>query len=169
MKRIGAVAVVGYIATIFIANWLIQHVGPVSVGFGLMAPAGVYAAGVAFTLRDVVHRTLGPRVTVAAILIGAAASYAISPAFALASAVAFLFSELADLTVYVPLERRNWLAAVTLSNTVGLAIDSVLFLSLAFGSLAFLPGQIVGKVWMTALAVLLMAIGRAVLPRLASA
>ena len=32
-------------------------------------------------------------------------------------------------------------------------MDSVLFLSLAFGSLVFLPGQIVGKLWMTALAV----------------
>jgi uncharacterized PurR-regulated membrane protein YhhQ (DUF165 family) len=160
MKRTGLAAVAGYIATIFIANLMIQHLGPWPVGFGLMAPAGVYAAGIAFTLRDVVHRTLGPRVTVAAILIGAVASYAISPAFALASAAAFLFSELADLAVYTPLERRNWLAAVTLSNTVGLVVDSILFLSLAFGSLAFLPGQIVGKAWMTLLAVALLAGGR---------
>jgi uncharacterized PurR-regulated membrane protein YhhQ (DUF165 family) len=160
MKRIGLAAVAGYIATIFIANLMIQHLGLWPVGFGLMAPAGVYAAGIAFTLRDVVHRAFGPGVTVLAILAGAAASYAISPAFAVASAAAFLFSELADLAVYTPLERRNWLAAVTLSNTVGLVVDSILFLSLAFGSLAFLPGQIVGKAWMTLLAVALLAGGR---------
>jgi hypothetical protein len=46
---------------------------------------------------------------------------------------------------------------VTLSNTVGLAVDSALFLTLAFGSLAFFWGQVVGKAWMTLLAVLLLA------------
>jgi hypothetical protein len=35
-------------------------------------------------------------------------------------------------------------------------VDSVLFLSLAFGSLAFLAGQVVGKAWMTALAMVLL-------------
>jgi uncharacterized PurR-regulated membrane protein YhhQ (DUF165 family) len=169
-KRIGLVAALGYVLTIFAANWLIQHVGPVSVGFGLMAPAGVYAAGLAFTLRDVVQVTLGRSATVLAILIGAGLSYLVSPAFAVASATAFLFSELADFAVYTPLERRSWLGAVTLSNTVGLAVDSVLFLWLAFGSLAFLPGQIVGKAWMTGLAILLLAGGRrAVLARNAHA
>lgn len=160
MRRIGLVAALGYIATIFAANWLIEHVGIVPVGFGLMAPAGVYAVGVAFTLRDIVQRTLGREWTVVAILIGAALSYLVSPAFAIASGVAFLVSEFADFAVYTPLERRSWLGAVTLSNTVGLTLDSVLFLWLAFGSLAFLPGQIVGKAWMTLLAVLLLATGR---------
>jgi MYXO-CTERM domain-containing protein len=37
-----------------------------------------------------------------------------------------------------------------------LTIDSGLFLALAFGSLDFLPGQIVGKLWMTLLAVALL-------------
>jgi hypothetical protein len=55
------------------------QVGPVPVGFGLMAPAGVYAAGVAFTLRDVVQRALGRHAAVLAILAGAGASYLISP------------------------------------------------------------------------------------------
>src|SRR3954471_18157245 len=103
MKRIGLVAAVGYIATIFLANWLIQHVGPVSVGFGLVAPAGVYAAGLALTLRDVTQRLLGRHITVLCILLGAGLSYTISPAFATASAVAFLVSEFLDFSVYTPL------------------------------------------------------------------
>jgi uncharacterized PurR-regulated membrane protein YhhQ (DUF165 family) len=78
----------------------------------------------------------------------------------IASGVAFLTSELADFAVYTPLRERHWLGAVTLSNTVGLTIDSALFLFLAFGSLDFLAGQIVGKAWMTALAVLLLWGGR---------
>jgi uncharacterized PurR-regulated membrane protein YhhQ (DUF165 family) len=166
VRTIGIVAALGYVATIFAANWLIQHVGIVPVGFGLMAPAGVFAAGLALTLRDIVQATLGRAAVIAAILIGAALSYLVSPAFAVASGVAFLVSELADLAVYTPLTRRSWLGAIALSNTVGLVIDSVLFLWLAFGSLEFLAGQVVGKAWMTLLAVVLLAGGRrAVLAR----
>ena len=164
MSRIGVAAFIGYIATIFVANWLIQHVGIVPVGFGLSAPAGVYAVGVAFTLRDILQRTLGREATVLAILLGAGLSYFVAPGFALASGAAFLFSELADFAVYTPLERKSWLGAVALSNTVGLTADSVIFLLGAFGSLEFLPGQIVGKLWMTALAVLLLSRVRRVQP-----
>ena len=153
MRRIGLAAFVGFIATIFAANWLIEHVGIVSVGFGLMAPAGVYMVGLAFTLRDILQRTLGAKWAIAAIVIGAALSYLVSPAFALASGAAFLLSELADLAVYTPLQKRSWLGAVALSNTVGLVVDSMLFLAIAFGSQEFLAGQVVGKAWMTALAV----------------
>ena len=152
MRRIGLAAFAGFIATIFAANWLIEHLGIVSVGFGLMAPAGVFMVGLAFTFRDVLQRTLGVRWTVAAIVIGAGLSYFVSPAFALASGVAFLLSETADLAVYTPLERKSWLAAVVLSNTVGLVVDSMLFLAIAFGSQEFLAGQVVGKAWMTLLA-----------------
>jgi uncharacterized PurR-regulated membrane protein YhhQ (DUF165 family) len=149
--------VVAYIATIFAANWAISTFGVVPVGFGLMAPAGVYFAGLAFTLRDLTQEALGRRWTVAAIVVGAAISAVVSPQFAVASGAAFLVSELADYLVYTPLRARNWPVAVGASNIVGLVLDSVLFLSLAFGSLEFLPGQIVGKLWMTLLAVLLIA------------
>jgi uncharacterized PurR-regulated membrane protein YhhQ (DUF165 family) len=147
------IPLVGYIAVIVLANWAIQAFGVVPVGFGLAAPAGVYFAGLAFTLRDLTQEQLGRRWTIGAILAGAAISALISPMFAVASGLAFLLSELADFAVYTPLRERNWLAAVGLSNTVGLTIDSALFLTLAFGSLEFLPGQIVGKLWMTLLAV----------------
>jgi uncharacterized PurR-regulated membrane protein YhhQ (DUF165 family) len=153
MTRIGYAALAGFIATIFAANWLIEHVGFISVGFGLMAPAGVLAVGVAFTFRDVIQRTIGARWAIAGILMGAALSYAVSPAFAVASGAAFLLSELADLAVYTPLERKSWIGAVVLSNTVGLVVDSMLFLAIAFGSQEFLAGQVVGKAWMTLLAV----------------
>ena len=145
---------IGYIATIFAANWAIQAFGLVPVGFGLMAPAGVYFAGLAFTLRDLTQDSLGKRWTVGAILIGAALSALISPAVALASGVAFLVSELADLAVYTPLRARLWLWAVALSNTVGLVLDSAIFLWLRYGSLDFLAGQVVAKSYMTILAVI---------------
>lgn len=59
MKRgsVLGMALATYVASVPVANWLIRHVGPVvlpdgthlaPVGFGLLAPWGVYAAGVAF-------------------------------------------------------------------------------------------------------------------------
>jgi hypothetical protein len=67
-----------------------------------------------------------------------------------------LSAELADFADYTPLLERGWLRAVAASNVVGFFFDSLLFLWLAFGSLDFLPGQLIGKAWMTAAFVLLL-------------
>lgn len=149
-----------YVGTVWAANWAISTIGFVPVGFGLMAPAGVYFAGLAFTLRDLTHEALGRRVVLLAILVGALLSVVLSPALAVASGTAFLISELADFAVYTPLRNRHWLGAVAISNTVGTLLDSAIFLTLAFGSLDFMLGQVVGKTWMTVLAVLLLSGGR---------
>ena len=39
-----------------------------------------------------------------------------------------------------------------LSGLVGSIVDSVIFLSLAFGSLDFIVGQVIGKFWMSLIA-----------------
>ena len=152
-QRIGLIWVTGFIATIFAANWAIATFGVVPVGFGLVAPAGVYFAGLAFTCRDMTHEYLGRWYALAAVLIGAFLSYWVSPAFAIASGAAFLFSELLDWAVYSWLRPRHWIGAVSVSNVFGFVADSIIFLWLAFGSLAFLPGQLVGKAWVTLIAV----------------
>ncbi|MGW3808836.1 VUT family protein [Micromonospora sp. NPDC005113] len=151
-----------YIGTIIAANWAVTTYGAIPIGLGLIAPAGVLFAGLAFTLRDLLHETAGVTWTIAAIVAGTAVSVAVSgPGLALAAGTAFLASELADLAVYTPLRRRRWLTAVAASNAVGLVVDSALFLWLAFGSLAFLPGQILGKTWMTLAALIVLATYRA--------
>jgi uncharacterized PurR-regulated membrane protein YhhQ (DUF165 family) len=149
-----------YIASIILSNILIVSVGPIPVGFGLLAPAGVYAAGLSFWLRDVTQDRLGRRWAVAAVVVGAMLSAALSPTLAVASGGAFLMSDLIDMAVYTPIRRRSAYAAVLASNTAGLVVDSVLFLSLAFGSLNYLPGQVVGKVWATLAALALMWVAR---------
>jgi uncharacterized PurR-regulated membrane protein YhhQ (DUF165 family) len=70
-----------------------------------------------------------------------------------ASTVAFLLSEFADFAVYTPLAERRLIAAVVASSLVGLVVDSIVFLWLAFGSLEFLAGQVVGKAWMVLLSI----------------
>jgi uncharacterized PurR-regulated membrane protein YhhQ (DUF165 family) len=147
----GAVAIGVYVGIIVLANWLITRYGAVSVGFGLMAPAAVYAAGAAFTARDIVQDLLGKWWVCAAIVVGGliSAAYASTTRIAVASASAFLVSEFLDFAVYTPLRDHNWPVAVVASNAVGLVCDSVLFLWIAFGNFDFLAGQIVGKSWVT--------------------
>ena len=142
-----------YAASIVAANWAISTFGFVPVGFGLEAPAGVYFAGLAFTFRDLIHHTIGKWWSLAAVAVGAGLSAFVSTDFAVASGVAFGLSELADFLIYTPLWRKRWLLAVAASNVVGLVVDSALFLWLAFGSIDFIEGQIVGKLWVTAVAV----------------
>lgn len=161
-QREGALFLAAFVATVPAANWMIQHVGTVCtadgpclvpVGGGLMAPSGVLAIGLAFVLRDLVQRRLGPAWGVGAIAVGAALSAWVAPAaLVAASAAAFLLSELADFAVYTPLARRRFVLAVALSSTAGLVMDSLVFLWLAFGDLTYLPGQVVGKAWMVLLA-----------------
>jgi uncharacterized PurR-regulated membrane protein YhhQ (DUF165 family) len=101
---------------------------------------------------------------VALIAIGAGLSFVISaPAIAVASAVAFGLSELADFMVYAPLRNRGYILAASASNLVGAAVDTVLFLTIAGFPLqrAFL-GQIVGKLAVTLVVVVLVAAVRCI-------
>ena len=158
----GLICLVAFGACIPAANWLIGHAGTVCapegpcvipVAPGIMAPSGVLMVGLALVLRDLVQRRLGAKFALAAILAGAAISAALAPpSLVVASTAAFLLSELADFGVYTPLQRRRLVLAVFASSVTGLVIDSIVFLYLAFGSLDFLGGQIIGKAWMVLLA-----------------
>jgi uncharacterized PurR-regulated membrane protein YhhQ (DUF165 family) len=158
----GLIFLVVFGLTIPAANWMIGNIGTkcvpsgpclIPVAPGLLAPSGVLMIGIALVLRDLVQRRLGLFYAVAAILVGALMSAGLAPpSLVLASGMAFLLSEAADLAVYTPLARRGLVAAVAASSLVGLVVDSIVFLWLAFGSLEFLAGQIIGKAWMVLLA-----------------
>ncbi|TQE33207.1 VUT family protein [Streptomyces ipomoeae] len=140
----------GYVAAVPGANYLASHVGLVPVGFGQLAPASVYLVGASLVLRDFLHERIGRDGALCALAIGAWLSYMLTDArFAVASTVAFAVSEALDWSVYGRLRRYSMPVAVLLSGVVGLIADSVLFLSLAFGNLDLLTGQILGKAWMT--------------------
>jgi uncharacterized PurR-regulated membrane protein YhhQ (DUF165 family) len=166
----GITYLAGFMLCIPAANWLIGHVGTVCppsqpclipVAPGLMAPSGVVTIGLALVLRDLVQRRLGLRWTALAIVGGGALSALVAPAaLAVASIVAFLLSEFADLAVFTPLQKRGLVLAVFLSSIVGLIVDSLVFLQLAFGDLTFLPGQIIGKAWMVVLSLPVIALLR---------
>ncbi len=166
-KGRGLAYFLAFMACIPIANWMIGHVGAVCEPRGpclipvwpwgphglLMAPSGVLMVGLALVLRDLVQRRLGRGVGLMAIVAGAVLSGGVAPPqLVVASTAAFFLSELADFAVYTPLQARGLVLAVLASSVVGLIADSILFLWLAFGSLEFLAGQIVGKAWMVLLA-----------------
>lgn len=161
-RREGLIFLLGFALCIPAANWLILHVGTTCVPHGpclvpvapnIMAPSGVVMVGLALVLRDLVQRRLGIKIAVLGILFGALLSAFFAPKeLVAASTAAFLLSETADLLVYTPLQKRGLMLAVAASSAVGLVIDSIIFLTLAFGSLAFLEGQVIGKAWMVLLA-----------------
>ncbi|MET9436943.1 VUT family protein [Streptomyces sp. NPDC006551] len=154
MKIAGPAALTAYIATIPAANLAVTHFGAVPAGFGQAAPAGVYLVGLALVLRDLAREALGRGPVLAAIIVGTVLSFWLAdPEFALASAAAFAVAETLDFAVYEPLRQRGLLTAMLASNAVGLLADSLIFLKLAFGNFDYLPGQILGKTWMTLAAV----------------
>lgn len=163
-RIVGASALVAYVALIVLANWLIGHYGFIPVGFGLLAPAGTYAAGAVFVARDVVQVAYGRWAPLPLIAAGALLSWLVSPSFALASAVAFGLGELTDWAIFTPLfERKRYATSFVLANSVAALVDTLIFLQLAFGSTAHWQGTVVGKLWM---AVPLFAIRFAGRPRL---
>jgi queuosine precursor transporter len=161
--RWAAAAFAIYAGAIILSNALIVHVGiPAGpgvhltpVGFGLLAPSGVWASAVSFPARDVVQRTGGRWLGIAAIIIGAAVSFWVSdPHIALASGLTYLCSESLDMAVYTPLQKRWFVPAVLVSGCAAIVLDSVLFLHLAgLYSTAAVEGLILGKFWVILVAV----------------
>ena len=154
---IGLGFLAAFSATVLGANWALLEYGIVPIGFGLDAPASAYFVGLAFTFRDGLRERLGFKGALVAIAIGGILSYVLEvrtggeflARIALASITSFTISELSDAIVYERIRQRSRLIGIMVSNTVGVIVDSAVFLSLAFGSLEFLTGQVVGKSYMT--------------------
>lgn len=154
---VGAASAGGLLACILAANFVTTRYGMVPVGFGLMATAGTYFAGLTFVLRDSLQDAAGKTWTLGMIAAGAALSFFLAdPFIALASAVAFLLAEVSDLAVYTPLRRRGYVRAAIASNVVGSFVDTIAFLTIAgFPIQQALAGQMIGKLVVTAAAVVL--------------
>ena len=173
-RALGLACFAAFLASIPLANWMIGHIGTVCVpqgpclvpvAPGLMAPSGVATVGFALVLRDMVQRCLGTAWGLAAVLAGTLASVVLAdPHVVAASALGFLISEFSDFAIYTPLQRRGLVLAVLASSAAGLVVDSVVFLTIAFGSLEFLPGQIVGKAWAVLISIPLVRLARRLTP-----
>ena len=172
MKRIIALLAFSYVGLVILANWLASKY-VITVPFTTyLAPAGVLCIGAVLVIRDWLNQLVRTRNVIYLMLAAGVASYAVGVAagwtslqkIAVASLVAFLISETVELLVFLPIRRRSLTAGVALSATVGNAIDSYLFLTLAFSSLAFFWGNFIGKMEMIAVGVALTACRRWLVP-----
>lgn len=150
--RSGPLVALGYVATIVAANWATTRWPDLSV-LTLHIPGGSFAAGLAFTFRNLLQDAYGRAAVLGAIAAGTGVAWLIaSPRIATASMFAFAASECTAFVVYTVLRHRSRLVAVGLANTAGLLVDSALFVSVAFATWTALPGQIAGKSATTLLA-----------------
>lgn len=152
-----------FVALVLLANWLasryVVHV-PLTP---YVAPAGVFCIGGVLVLRDWLQQLVGLAWTMPLVYAAGLASWGIGDLagwtslqkIAIASVVAFTVSETIEALVFTPLRRRSLSLGVALSATAGNAIDSYVFLTLAFSSTAFFWGQFWGKSEAIAFGVLL--------------
>lgn len=125
-------AIVVYAFAMVLANLIVAKFGPAAspiIAFVLI--------GLDLALRDWLHVRL--KVWQMGVLIGAtgALTYVLNPAagqIAVASSVAFTFAAVADWAVFAKL-RGSWMRRANGSNVAGAAVDSVVFPTVAFGSL----------------------------------
>lgn len=141
-RRLVVALSLAYVALAVLANWLASrwtlHV-PLT---HYVAPAGWVAIGVVLVFRDWIQQLAGLGWSLALVPIAGALSYLIAEAagwtslqkIAVASVVAFLVSETVEAAVFSPIRNRSLTLGVALSGTVGNAIDSALFLWIAFGT-----------------------------------
>lgn len=123
------------IAFIALANILVGSFGPTSspyVSFALVGPV--------LTLRDRLHEQLSGRnfvIRMAGIVVaGAIVAYITTPGagmIALASCLAFAASLTTDTIVYALLRSRAIHTRVNISNAASALVDSLVFLTVAFG------------------------------------
>lgn len=172
MKRTSFALAAAYLGLVILANWLASAY-IVRVPFTpYFAPAGVFAIGGILVLRDWLQQLRGliwtmPLVYAAGLIswgVGDLAGWTSLRNIAIASVIAFTASETIEAVVFTPLRKRSLALGVALSATAGLILDSWLFLTLAFASLTFFDGQVVGKVEAVAAGVALTAVRRVFIP-----
>jgi uncharacterized PurR-regulated membrane protein YhhQ (DUF165 family) len=170
--RLFAPLAVAFVALVLLANWLasryVVHVPLTPYD----APAGVFCIGAVLVLRDWLQQLGGLRRTMPLVyaagllswLVGDLAGWTSLEKIAVASVVAFTVSETVEALVFTPIRSQNLTLGVALSATIGNALDSYIFLSLAFSSTAFFWGQFWGKNEAIAIGVFLTLARRRVLP-----
>lgn len=126
------VAIAVYILAMVAANFIVAELGP------KVSPILAFVfIGLDLALRDWLHVKIS-RASMALLIVGAAVlSWLLNPAagqIALASAVAFGAAAITDWLVFMRV-RGTWLFRANVSNTAGAAVDSLIFPTLAFGSL----------------------------------
>lgn len=123
--------ILAMMAVVVASNWLVQY--PINAWLTW----GAFVYPVAFLVTDLTNRAVGVgaarRVAWTGFAIAVAVSLAVAPwRIALASGVAFIVSQLADVRVFNRWRNQSWWKAPLIGSLVASVIDTLLFFSLAF-------------------------------------
>ena len=125
-----------YISALVLANLSVAAFGP------WVSPINAFLLiGLDLSLRDKLHERWKDRLwlRMGTLIAGAGAiSFVLNPAagtIAIASVVAFIASSLADALIYQRLIKQPWWIKANGSNIASAAVDSIVFPTIAFGSL----------------------------------
>lgn len=125
-----------YIAALVIANLSVAYFGP------WVSPINAFLLiGLDLSLRDKLHERWKSHLwsKMLCLIVGAGfISFVLNPAsmtIAIASVLAFICAGLVDAFVYQRLISKDWMIKSNASNASGAAVDSIVFPTIAFGSL----------------------------------
>ena len=129
-------SVLAMVATVVASNILVQY--PFTpFGLGDLLTWGAFTYPFAFLVTDLTNRWFGPVKTRRVVYVGFAIAVLLSiwlsePRIALASGTAFLCAQLLDVTLFNRLRAGSWWRAPLVSSSVGSALDTAIFFSIAF-------------------------------------
>ena len=126
------IAILIYASAMTVANLLIGQLGP-----WISPVSSFFLIGLTLALRDWLHVRMKPWQMLLLISLSGLLTYALNPALeqiAIASAASFTVAALADWVVFVK-AKGSWLRRSNISNSVGSAVDSIVFPTMAFGVL----------------------------------
>ncbi|HUG60237.1 MAG TPA: queuosine precursor transporter [Methylomirabilota bacterium] len=145
MDRRLLMSVAAMAAVVLASNILVQY--PFLLfGLGDLLTWGAFTYPFAFLVTDLTNRWYGPAATRRVVYVGFALAVVLSlvfsdPRIAVASGSAFLTAQLLDVAVFNRLRDDIWWKAPLVSSTIGSAVDTAVFFSLAFAG--------TGLPWMT--------------------
>ena len=129
-------SVLAMVATVVASNILVQY--PFTpFGLGDLVTWGAFTYPFAFLVTDLTNRWFGPAKTRRVVYVGFAIAVLLSvwlsePRIALASGTAFLCAQLLDVTLFNRLRAGSWWRAPLVSSSIGSALDTAIFFSIAF-------------------------------------
>jgi uncharacterized PurR-regulated membrane protein YhhQ (DUF165 family) len=128
-------AVLTMMLVVVASNWLVQY--PINAWLTW----GAFVYPIAFLVNDLTNRTVGMaaarRVAWAGFGAAVVVSLAVAPwRIAVASATAFLVSQLADVRIFDRLRAQAWWKAPLLGSAAASVIDTFIFFSIAFAGTA---------------------------------
>lgn len=120
-----------YLGSIVLANILVHMFHLVTV-LGITFPAGAPLIGLTFSFRDLLQQKYGKWGCCKWMGVALIITLVFNPNLALASGAAFIVAESVDWLIFTYSE-RPFNQRILLSNIFGVPLDSVLFVTIAFG------------------------------------